>query len=314
MNNIAFIFDGQGNKFNNFGKDFYEQNKEFRQFIDRYKEIFDIQKEVYDKAEDDINTDIFQPAAFLVEMGIVELLNRNGIYASSSAGSSLGEYSALANAKYLKIEDGISILQKRGSLMKNELSKIDSQMNAIMFLDNEIVEKIAQENNCEISNENSYGQVVISGLSEEVEKASEECIKNGAKRVIKLDSQGAFHSKYLKGIEKEFSEFLNQYRFERNENSETRMYFNYTGKKEEINELSNEEINENIHDLLVKQLYSKVKFMQIIENMLDDEIDTFYEIGAGGNLVFHIKNIASKKGKKVKIYKINNYEDYIGVI
>ena len=92
MNNIAFIFDGQGNKFNNFGKDFYDNNSDFKQFIDKYKEIFDIQKEVYEKNEEEINTDLFQPAAFLVEMGIVELLNKNNIYASNNAGSSLGEY------------------------------------------------------------------------------------------------------------------------------------------------------------------------------------------------------------------------------
>ena len=185
MNKIAFIFDGQGKEFNDFGKDFYSNELEFKKFIDTYKEIFDIEKNVYKKKQEGINTEIYQPSAFLVEMGIVHLLNKKGIIAENFAGSSLGEYSALASANYLKIEDGICILQKRGSLMNKALSKIESEMRAIMFLDNEIVEKIAKKYNCEVSNENSYNQVVISGLKEDIEKASDECIKKRSEKSYK---------------------------------------------------------------------------------------------------------------------------------
>ena len=177
MNKIAFIFDGQGTEFNDFGKDFYSNELEFKNFINTYKDFFDIDKNVYQRKGKDISTEIYQPAAFLVEMGIAHLLNEKGIIAESFAGSSLGEYSALASANYLKIEDGICILQKRGSLMNKALSKINSGMRAIMFLNNEVVENIAQKYNCEISNENSYNQVVISGLKEDIEKVSKECIE-----------------------------------------------------------------------------------------------------------------------------------------
>ena len=177
MNKIAFIFDGQGIEFNDFGKDFYSNESEFKKFIDTYKECFDIAKNVFQRKEKDISTEIYQPSAFLVEMGIAHLLNKKGIIAENFAGSSLGEYSALASTNYLRIEDGICILQKRGSLMNKALSKIDSGMRAVMFLDNEVVEKIAQKYNCEVSNENSYNQVVISGLKEDIEKASNECIE-----------------------------------------------------------------------------------------------------------------------------------------
>lgn len=122
-----------------------------------------------------------------------------------------------------------------------------------------------------------------------------------------MDSQGAFHSKYLKNVSGEFESFLKNYKFENKKNNKLNIYYNYTGNKEENTE-------QNIRKLLVKQLYSKVKFLQMIVNMLDDGIDTFYEIGAGGNLAFHINNIAKTKNKKIKIYKINSYEDYIGVI
>ena len=129
----------------------------------------------------------------------------------------------------------------------------------------------------------------------------------GAKRIIKLDSQGAFHSKYLKGISNEFKEFLKNYKFENNGNSNSKIYYNYTGNRED-------NTDKNIHILLEKQLYSKVKFLQIIENMLDDGVNTFYEIGNGGNLAFHINAIAKTKNKEIKVYKVNKYEDYIGVI
>ena len=182
MNSIAFIFDGQGKDFNDFGKDFYSNDIEFKKFIDTYKNIFDIEKNVYQKCQEDINTEIYQPSTFLIEMSITHLLNKKGIVAENFAGSSLGEYAALCCANYMKIEDGINILQKRGKLMNTALSKIDSEMRAVMFLDNETAEKIAQKYNCEVSNENSYNQVVISGLKDDIEKASNECIENRSKK------------------------------------------------------------------------------------------------------------------------------------
>ena len=100
---------------------------------------------------------------------------------------------------------------------------------------------------------------------------------------------------------------MKDYKFENREDNNVNIYYNYTGNKEY-------NTDENIHSLLEKQLYSKVKFMQIIENMLDDGINTFYEIGNGGNLSFHINNIAKAKDKEIRVYKINKYEDYIGVI
>lgn len=100
---------------------------------------------------------------------------------------------------------------------------------------------------------------------------------------------------------------MKNYKFENKEANNVNIYYNYTGNKED-------NTDENIHSLLEKQLYSKVKFMQIIENMLDDGIRTFYEIGNGGNLAFHINSIAKVKNKEIKVYKINKYEDYIGVI
>ena len=308
MNKIAFIFDGQGNKFNNFGQDFYKNDISFKRFINKYKSSFDIKKEVYEKKDNCINTEVFQPAAFLVEMGIAYLLKKKNIIAKSFAGSSLGEYSAICDAKYLTIEEGILILKKRGHLMNLALSKIDSEMRAIMFLDSKKVKEIAKKYNCEISNENSYDQTVISGLSKDVEKTSNECLKNGARRVIKLDSQGAFHSKYLKKTSKEFGEFLDAFTFKSSiEKNKSNIYYNFTGKKEE-------NTDEFIHKLLVKQFYSKVRFKQIIENMLKDGINTFYEIGAGANLAFHINSIAKAKNKKIKVYKISSYEDYKGII
>ncbi|MBR6033756.1 MAG: ACP S-malonyltransferase [Clostridia bacterium] len=182
MNNKAFIFDGQGNKFNNFGKDFYENESSFKGFVNTYKDFLDLENDVYNREENEIDTEIFQPAVFLVEMGIVHLLIDHGIKPKNFAGSSLGEYSAICSANYLKVEDGIKILQKRGNLMKTELSKIESEMRAVMFLENSKVQKIVDEYNCQISNENSYNQVVISGLKEDIEKASNECIARRSKK------------------------------------------------------------------------------------------------------------------------------------
>ena len=307
MNNIAFIFDGQGSKFNNFGKDFYDNDVEFKKYIDNYKEQFDINSKVYEKDIETNNTELFQPATFLVEMGIVELLKKKNIIANNFAGSSLGEYSAICSAGYIEVEDGIKILQNRGRLMNEALSEIESKMCAVMFLDKDIVSEIAEKNNCEISNVNSYDQVVVSGLTNNVDLTCKECIEKGAKRIIELESQGAFHSKYLKEASEKFGKILNSFEFKNMDLNENNVYYNYTGCKEKVD-------NSGLYELLTKQLYSKVKLLDIVENMLDDGINIFYEIGPGGNLAFHIKNIARAKGINVQIYKINNYEEYIGVI
>lgn len=298
----AFIYDGQGNDDLLLGRDFYEKEELVRNLYDNCSNVFNVSKEVFSKDPIMLKTDKLQPSIFLQEMAISLLLEKNGIKADVVCGSSLGEFSALCYSGILSIEDTLKILIKRGELMNNYLSKIDSGMNAIMFLDYDIVcECVAKFNNCEISNINSSGQVVISGLSEDLEKCSNLCSELGARRVIKLNVDGAFHSRFLQPASNEFLEYIKDFKYDI---AKIPMYFNYTGKCE---------IND-ILELLSKQLYSVVLFKDMIENMIDDGVDTFYEIGPGGNLSFHISSIARSKGKKVVIYQIKDYETYLNIL
>ena len=301
MSKNAIIFDGQGSKFNKFGLDFYNEEPSFRKTIDENKESFDIVKEIYEK-EDNPPTQVYQPGCFLVETAISRLLKEAGISIDCVAGASLGEYSALWYDNVIDTKAGLELLKYRGKLMKDCLSQYDSKMCAIMFLDNKIVEKICENNNCDVSNDNSYGNVVISGLGENVLSACKECEKAGAKRIIELKTDGAYHSRLLNEIEPEFKQILMRYIIDSTHSS--KVYFNYTGSKE----------SGSIIDLLNKQLSSKVKFLQIIENMLNDGVDTFYEIGSNGDMAFHIKNIAKENNKDIKVIKICNYEDYKGAL
>lgn len=298
---IAFIFDGQGGSNDNLGKDFYDNDVYFHEFIDRYKDIFNLEK-IYENIQSDFSTDILQPSIFLYEIAIAKLLERNGITCHATAGSSLGEYTSICYNGSLTIEDTIKILKKRGSLMKKALSKIDSGMRGIMFLDQKIVEEcIKNYNNCEISNINSHNQVVISGLNNELDICSSRCMEMGARKVVKLNVEGAFHSHFLKEASRDLFLYLKNYNFKK---GKIPIYYNYTGNIS----------NESIPKLLEKQLYSKVLFQQCIENMIDDGIDTFYEIGSSSNLAFHIKSIARSKNKEIKLYQINTYEAYKKIV
>jgi [acyl-carrier-protein] S-malonyltransferase len=300
MNKSALIFEGQGSNFNGFGRDFYEQNQDFRKHIDEYKSQFDINGLVYNQETNDIDTALYQPACFLIEVGIANLLISKTAKPFSYAGSSLGEFSALCLDGCYDVANGLEILKKRASLMKEELSKIQSGMSAIMFLDNDTANEIAIKNNCEVSNNNSYGQVVISGLVTDLDKAEKECVESGAKRTIRLETDGAFHSKYLINASREFASFLEEMDIKNSQN----VYFNYTSKKELI----------NTKELIAKQMCSKVRFREMIENMLNDGIEEFLVIGPSGTMTNHIINIAKTKDKKIKIKKITTYKEFEGVI
>ena len=299
---VAFIFDGQGGSKESLGQDFYKNNEFVHDFIEEHSYLFNMNKKIYNTNPVDLTTEELQPAIFLYETAVARLLEKNGIVADATAGSSLGEYSSLCYANILNVKDTLAILKKRSKLMREHLLNFNSGMKAIMFLEKEIVEECVKKfDDCEISNVNSPNQVIISGLNNELELCASMCVEMGARKVIDLNVDGAFHSKFLKKASTEFLEYIKDFNYGKGNKS---VYFNYTGNN----------LKTDIPELLSKQLYSKVLFCNIIENMLEDGIDTFYEIGPGGNLGFHINSIARFKEKKIKVYQISDYESYCNLI
>ena len=293
----AFVFAGQGNEYSEMAKELYENNEFAKNFIDKLNINFNF-KDIFVNESDLIHdTRYSQIGNFVISTILTKLLNDKGIYADVCTGLSLGEYTSLCYSKAIIIEDTVSILENRSNIMYEALNGKNTGMYAVMFLNSNEIEKIVSEfDNVWIANYNSPDQVVIAGNNDELEKCSKKCLESGAKKVVKLDVIGAFHSELLKEASNELKEVLNKYNFN---TPSLPIYYNYVGNKS----------NENIRELLVKQLYNSVRFEQSILNMINDEVDEFYVIGIGKSIDSFIRSIAIYNKLKLKVIHIEKLQD-----
>lgn len=293
----AFVFTGQGNEYSEMAKELYEKNEFAKNFIDKLDINFNF-KDIFVNESDLIHdTRYSQIGNFVISTILTKLLNDKGIYADVCAGLSLGEYTALCYSNAISIDDTVSILENRSNIMYEALNGKNTGMYAVMFLNSKKLEKIVSEfDNVWIANYNSPDQVVIAGNNDELEKCSKKCLESGAKKVVKLDVIGAFHSGLLKEASNELKEVLNKYNFN---TPSLPIYYNYVGNKS----------NENIIELLVKQLYNSVRFEQSILNMINDGVDEFYVIGIGKFIDNFIRSIAIYNKLKLKVIHIEKLQD-----
>lgn len=293
----AFIFTGQGNEYCQMAKELYNDSPFAKDFIDNLNIKFNFKDVFVNESNLIHDTRYSQIGSFVISTILAKLLNDKGIYADVCGGLSLGEYTALCYSKVISINDTLSILENRSNIMYEALFEKKTGMYAIMYLNSEKIEKIIKQfNNVWIANYNSPDQIVIAGNVEELEKCSKICIENGAKKIIRLDVVGAFHSELLKKASNKLKEVLNKYNFY---NPILPIYYNYVGDKSNI----------NIKKLLVKQIYNTVKFEQIIFNMINDGIDEFYVIGIGKSIDSFIRSIGIYNKTKLKIFHIEKLHD-----
>ena len=293
----AFLFTGQGNEYNGMAKELYENNLFAKEFIDKLNIDFDY-KDIFVNDSDLIHdTRYSQIGNFVISIILAKLLNDKGLYADVCAGLSLGEYTALCYAKAINIDDTISILENRSNIMYEALYGEDTGMYAIVFLNKEKIEEIVKQfDKIWIANYNSPDQVVIAGDNSELEECSKICTESGAKKIVKLDVIGAFHSGLLEESSMKLKDELNKYSFN---NPTIPVYFNYVGNKS----------NDDIKELLVHQLYNSVRFEQTILNMIKDGIDEFYVVGVGKSIDSFVRSIAIYNKLKLKVVHIEKLQD-----
>lgn len=277
---VAFLFPGQGTQFVGMGKDIYDKYETARNVYKKVQEItnIDIAKISFEGPEDVLNeTKNTQLAILTNSLSILEILKEKNIEAEVSAGLSLGEYTALIYSNYLSFEDGIKIVQKRGEYMQNLLPKGNWQMAAVLGLKNEEVEEICKKVKSGFvvpANYNFEGQVVISGEKDAVVEAGELAKEKGARGVILLKTAGPFHTEKLKEASNALRKEL--------ENVEIRL-----GSKKVYKNIDGEPYNENddIKEILSNHIISPVRFSKTIQNMLEDGVDTFIEVGPRKNII-----------------------------
>ena len=301
---FSVIFPGQGSQLVGMGKDLHDK---YSLVQDLFKEAddtlgFSLSSLVLNGPKENLDlTENTQPAIFLVSYSIFRLIkekfNINLNKADFFAGHSLGEYSALASAGVLSFSDTLKILKSRGKAMQSSVPKGEGGMVAVLGSEIEIIENLINENKtkyeCYIANDNSTGQIVLSGNIKDLEKMMVD-LKSANIKNIKLPVSAPFHCKLMSKATSVMNEEIKKLNFNEPKNI---LISNVTGK-----EISN---TIELKDLLVRQIENRVRWRESVLLMIDKGVNQFIEIGPGKVLSGLVKRI----DKNVKVSAINTEED-----
>ena len=301
---FSVIFPGQGSQTVGMASEFYSKYDLFKKLYKEADEIlnFNLTKLILEGPKEKIDlTENTQPAIFLVGYSIFQLLKQEFEIdlnkAKFFAGHSLGEYTALACAEALDFPSTLKILKIRGRAMQNAVINGSGGMLAILGSDIETIEKIFNENKsnytCYIANDNSTGQLVASGRTDDINKLSLDLTSKNIKN-IKLKVSAPFHCNLMSKATELMKREIERLEFR---NLKNPIISNVTA-----NEIKDKSLLKN---LLIKQIESKVRWRESVSYMIDSGVDEFIEIGPGKVLSGLIKRI----NRNVKISAINKEED-----
>jgi [acyl-carrier-protein] S-malonyltransferase len=279
----AYIFPGQGAQFVGMGKDLYEKSEKARELFEKANEIlgFRITDVMFNGTDEDLKqTNVTQPAIFLHSVILATILD--DFKPDMAAGHSLGEFSALVSAGALSFEDGLRLVAARANAMQKACEIQPSTMAAILGLDDFTVEDICHQLTDVVvpANYNCPGQLVISGTIAGVDHACEKMLAAGAKRALKLNVGGAFHSPLMEAARVELEHAI--------VHTEIKIpvcpiYQNIDAKPY----TDPEKIKHN----LIAQLTGPVRWTQTVMHMIEGGATSFTEVGPGNVLQGLVKKV-----------------------
>lgn len=291
------MFSGQGSQYANMGLDVLSKDKD-KVLLANEILGFDVIAALKNENEELSNTKYTQPLMVLVSILLFDSFREKNDY-DFLLGFSLGEYSALYAAGIYSFSDILKIVKYRSEIMEEAASKNPGKMAAVINFDYEILNEVVNDiNNNEdkivtIANYNSKKQLVISGNNLGVDLTIEKLKELGARRVIPLNVSGGFHSILMKDASNLLYDYLKG--FNKNPNQKP-LYLNTTANALVFDDLEKE---------LKRQMYQSVKFYQTIENLINEGVLRFIEIGPGKVL----KNLVQKNYDNLEVLNIENIND-----
>ena len=306
---FSIIFPGQGSQSVGMAKEFYEKYSFVKNIFSRADEAlnFNLSKIILNGPTSEINlTKNTQPAIFVVSYSIFSVMkkefNINLNQANYFAGHSLGEYSALACANSLQFEEAVCLLHARGKFMQEAVPSGKGAMLAVLGLE---LKKILEQINsisingiCEVANDNSPGQIVISGDKNSIQILQDSLKKKSIRGII-LPVSAPFHCSLMESAEKKMSQKITETLFK---DPKPSIISNVTA-------IAENEVNK-IKELLIKQITSRVRWRESVEYMINNGVNEFIEIGPGKVLSGLVKRI----NKNVKVFNINSIDDITNYI
>ena len=301
---FSVVFPGQGSQAIGMGKEFFDKYNLVQNYFKEADEAlsFSISKLILEGPKDNLDmTTNTQPAIFLTSYAIFNVIkiehNIDLTKANFFAGHSLGEYSALACAGYLDFVETLKVLKLRGESMQNAVPKGVGGMLAVLGISTENLEKIINENqdkfHAQIANDNSEGQIVVSGKLEDINKMAT-ILKTNKIKNIQLPVSAPFHCSLMKKATENMIGPLNNLNFK---DAKINIVSNVTASA--VNDII------QIKELLIKQIENRVRWRESVQKMINEGVNNFIEIGPGKILAGLIKRI----NKDINTISINSEDD-----
>ena len=300
----ALIFPGQGSQYIGMGQDFYSKYEVSRQIMDNLDNAIgrELTKEIFTGKETDISkTQNAQPAIMATSISIFCALKDEKLISEKSfqcvAGHSLGEYSALVANNSLQFTDSVKLLKVRSKAMQDSMPLGTGGMIAILGSSEENINNAIKDarnyGKIFIANDNAKGQIVLSGEMNAIDFILSNFKELEIKKAIKLPVSAPFHCDLIYQASEKLEQEISNYKFSK---FSVPLYSNVTSS------ICNED---EISELLVKQITSKVRWREIVENMILNNIENFIEIGPNNVLTGLVKRI----NRDVNTISISKLED-----
>jgi len=273
---VAWVFPGQGSQEPGMGRDLYDRFPTARALYEQADAVLErsISSLCFDGSEEELKkTSNAQPAIFVTSYACLAVAREQGLLDDAPAfvaGHSLGEYTALCAADGLEFEDALRLVDARGRLTQEAADATPGGMAAILGLDEGQTQEVCDEAGAELCNINAPGQLVIGGTHEALDRACALALERGARRAIKLDVGGAFHTSLMEPAVAGMERFLSGVKL-----GAPRVPFvaNATGAAMTD--------PEEVRGELLYQLTHPVRWVQCVEYMASEGVETFVEIGPG---------------------------------